>query len=163
MRIKENPILTSWSDMTKIWEKATAQVCLISVKRRGLQFPMLLLFIHLAACLCATLPCPVAHLVMRWRVAEHPIEYLGASTIWPFQQVGFKQNQFFAFNYIKGRPQLKKKRFLSNYLNPPPWPQFGQLGPLFSEVEIQDLKVSLELKILYILYNILYICNLKNS
>ena len=33
----------------------------------------------------------------------------------------------------------------------------------FSEVEIQDLKVSLELRILYILYNILYICNLKNS
>ena len=27
-------------------------------------------------------------------------------------------------------------------------------GPLFLEVEIQDLKVSLELKILYILYNI---------
>ena len=47
--------------------------------------------------------------------------------------------------------------------SPPPWPQFGQLGPLFSEVEIQDLKVGLELKILYILYNILYICNLKNS
>ena len=50
-----------------------------------------------------------------------------------------------------------------NPLNPPPWPQFGQLGPLFSEIEIQDLKVSLELRILYILYNILYICNLKNS
>ena len=46
---------------------------------------------------------------------------------------------------------------------PPPWPQFGQIGPLFSEVKIQDLKVSLELWILYILYNILYICNLKNS
>ena len=50
-----------------------------------------------------------------------------------------------------------------NYLNPPPWPQFGQLGPLFSEVKIQDLKVSLELRILYVLYDILYICNLKNS
>ena len=50
-----------------------------------------------------------------------------------------------------------------NYLNPPPWPEFGQLGPLFSDVKIQDLKISLELKILYILYNILYICNLKNS
>ena len=50
-----------------------------------------------------------------------------------------------------------------NHLNPPPSPQFGQLGPLFSEVKIQDLKVSLELKLLYILYNILYICNLKNS
>ena len=60
-----------------------------------------------------------------------------------------------------------KKRFLSGIARitypPPPWPQFGQLGPLFSEVEIQDLKVSLELRILYILYNILYICNLKNS
>ena len=101
VRIKENPILTSWPDLTNIWEKATAQVCMISVKRRGgLQFPMLLLFIHLAACLCATLPCPVAHLVVRWRVAEHPIEYLGASTIWPFQHVGFKQNQLFAFDYI---------------------------------------------------------------
>ena len=50
-----------------------------------------------------------------------------------------------------------------NPLTPPPWPQFGQLGPLFLEVEIQDLKVSLELRILYVLYNILYICNLKNS
>ena len=46
---------------------------------------------------------------------------------------------------------------------PPPWPQFGQLGPLFSEVKIQDFKVSLELRILYVLYNILYIYNLKNS
>ena len=35
---------------------------------------------------------------------------------------------------------------------PTPLPQFGQLGPLFSEVKIQDLKVSLELKILYIYY-----------
>ena len=44
----------------------------------------------------------------------------------------------------------KKKTFsfghCPNYLTPPPWPQFGQLGPLFSEVEIQDLKVSLELR-----------------
>ena len=98
VRIKENPILTSWSDLTNIWEKATAQVCMISVKRRWLQFPMLLLFIHLAACLCATLPCPVAHLVARWRLAEHPIEYLGASAIQPFQHVGFKQNQLVAFD-----------------------------------------------------------------
>ena len=49
-----------------------------------------------------------------------------------------------------------------NHLKPPPpRPEFGQLGPLFSEVEIQDLKVSLELRILYVLYYILYICNLK--
>ena len=32
------------------------------------------------------------------------------------------------------------------------FPQFGQLVQLFSDVEIQDLKVSLGLKILYILY-----------
>ena len=43
-----------------------------------------------------------------------------------------------------------------NHLNRPPSPQFGQLGPLFSKVKIQDLKVSLELEILNILYNILY-------
>ena len=57
---------------------------------------------------------------------------------------------------------MEKKNFffwaLPELPNPPPTPQFGQLGPLFSEVKIQDLKVSLELKILY---NILYICNLK--
>ena len=41
----------------------------------------------------------------------------------------------------------------------PPSPQFGQLVQLFSDVEIQDLKVSLGLKVLYILY--LY--NLKDS
>ena len=62
----------------------------------------------------------------------------------------------------KGRGQREKKTFsfghCPNYLNPPP---HDPNGPLFSEVEIQDLKVSLELKILYILYNILYICNLK--
>ena len=66
---------------------------------------------------------------------------------------------------LLGKGSTKKKRFLSGIARipqtPPPWPEFGQLGPLFSEVEIQDLKVSLELKILYILYNILYICNLK--
>ena len=54
-------------------------------------------------------------------------------------------------------------RALPELPNPPPSPQFGQLGPLFSDVKIQDLKVSLELKILYILYDILYICNLKKQ
>ena len=39
----------------------------------------------------------------------------------------------------------------------PPSPQFGQLVQLFSDVKIQDLKVSLELKILCILYYILHI------
>ena len=62
-----------------------------------------------------------------------------------------KKNVFF-----RALPELPKPR-------PPSWPQFGQLGPFFSEVKIQDLKVSLELKILYVLYDILYICNLKNS
>ena len=66
---------------------------------------------------------------------------------------------------ILGKRSIEKRTFsfghCPNYLTPTPWPQFGQLGPLFSEVEIQDLKVSLELRILYILYNILYICNLK--
>ena len=38
---------------------------------------------------------------------------------------------------------------------------FGQLVQLISQVKIQDLKVSLGLKIVYILYNILYIYNLK--
>ena len=64
--------------------------------------------------------------------------------------VNWKKNVFF-----RALPKLPNP--------PPPWPQFGQIGPLFSEVEIQDLNVSLELKILYILYDILYICNLKNS
>ena len=44
---------------------------------------------------------------------------------------------------------------------PPPSLQFGQLIQLFSDAKIQYLKVSLELKILYILYNVLYY--LKNS
>ena len=44
---------------------------------------------------------------------------------------------------------------------PPPSSQFGKLVQFFSGVKIQDLKVSLELKTLYILYNILYIYNLK--
>ena len=39
----------------------------------------------------------------------------------------------------------------------PPSPPFGQLVQLFSDVEIQDLKVSLGLKMLCILYIILYI------
>ena len=73
---------------------------------------------------------------------------------------------YFLFNSFQLREGVNWKKKFSfghcpNYLTPPPWPQFGQLGPLFSEVEIQDLKVSLELRILYILYNILYICNLK--
>ena len=65
---------------------------------------------------------------------------------------GFNEKKTFSFGHCP------------NYLNtPPPWPRFGQLDPLFSEVEIQDLKVSLELRILYILYDIRYICNLKKQ
>ena len=67
----------------------------------------------------------------------------------------------------KGRGQLKKNVFfraLPELPKPPPHdPNLGNLVLFFSEVKIQDLKVSLELKILYILYDILYICNLKNS
>ena len=38
---------------------------------------------------------------------------------------------------------------------PPPWPQFGQLGPFFTDIKIQDLKVNLkqhkkQLKVPYI-------------
>ena len=45
----------------------------------------------------------------------------------------------------------------------PPMTPIRATWSSFLEVEIQDLKVSLELTILYILYNLLYICNLKNS
>ena len=59
---------------------------------------------------------------------------------------------------------LRKKCFfraLPKLHPPPPSPQFGQLLQCFADVEIQDLKVSLGLKILYMLYNILYKYNLK--
>ena len=39
----------------------------------------------------------------------------------------------------------EKKHFfraLPESPNPPPWPQFGQLGPFFPDVKIQDLKVT---------------------
>ena len=42
-------------------------------------------------------------------------------------------------------------------------PQFGQLVQLLPDVEIKDLKVTLGLKRPYILNDILYIYNLKNS
>ena len=59
----------------------------------------------------------------------------------------------------KGRDQLKKKnvffRALPELPKPPPHdPILGNLVLFFSEVKIQDLKVSLELKILYIYYMI---------
>ena len=73
--------------------------------------------------------------------------------------------EMYVFDRLLGKASIKKKRFLSGIaqISYPPWPQFGQLGPFFSEVKIQDLKVSLKLNILYTLYNILYICHLKNS
>ena len=42
-------------------------------------------------------------------------------------------------------------------LTPPPCPQFGQLVQLFSDVKIQELKVSLGLEILYIIYRVLFL------
>ena len=51
---------------------------------------------------------------------------------------------------------LRKKLlffWILSKLLPPPSLQFGQLVQLFFDVEIQDLKVSLGLKILYILCN----------
>ena len=66
-----------------------------------------------------------------------------------------------------GKRSIEKKnvffRALPELPNPPPMTPIRATWSSFSEVEIQDLKVSLELRILYILYNILYICNLKNS
>ena len=54
----------------------------------------------------------------------------------------------------KGRPQLKKTFSFGDYLTPPLTP-IRATWSFLSEVKIQDLKVSLELKILYILYDIL--------
>ena len=51
---------------------------------------------------------------------------------------------------------------LNQHLHPPAL-KFWQLLQFFSDVEIQDLKVGLGLKILYILYKIQYIYNLKKQ
>ena len=48
-----------------------------------------------------------------------------------------------------GKGSIEKKTFTFTLTPPPPCPQFGQLGPFFWEVKTQDLKVSLELKILW--------------
>ena len=56
-----------------------------------------------------------------------------------------------------GRFPEKKLPFFWNLskLHPPaPTPQFGQIVQLFSDVEIQDLKVSLGLKMLCIHYDL---------
>ena len=47
--------------------------------------------------------------------------------------------------------------FCPNYLTLASPPQVGQLVQLFPDVEIQDLKDSLGLKLLYVLYVVLYI------
>ena len=65
-----------------------------------------------------------------------------------------------------GKGSTEKKRFLlgiARITKTPPITPIRATWSFFSEVKIQDLKVSLELRILYILYNILYICNLKKQ
>ena len=52
--------------------------------------------------------------------------------------------------------------FCPNYLPPPPNHKFGQHVQLFSDIEIQDLRVSLGLKILDNLCNIQYILNIQS-
>ena len=63
-------------------------------------------------------------------------------------------------NWVTKGRHLFKKTFsfghCPNHLNPPPWPQLGQLGPFFSDVKIQDLKVTVG-------RGGRYINNLKNS
>ena len=66
----------------------------------------------------------------------------------------------------KGKRHRKKLLFfwILSKLPFPPSPQFRQLVQLFADVEIQDLKVSLRLKVItYIHYKILNIYNLKNN
>ena len=67
------------------------------------------------------------HLVHSWRLVA-----FGSNT----RPASLVCSEFF---FLEKTSIEKKKRFLSG------------IGPLFSEVKIQDLKVSLELKILYIL------------
>ena len=60
-------------------------------------------------------------------------------------------------SYLNVRDDLLRKNccsfgFCPNYLPPSRSHQFGQLVQLVSDVEIRDLKVSLGLKILYVLY-----------
>ena len=47
----------------------------------------------------------------------------------------------------KGRHQWKKTLPESPKSLPPPWPQLGQLSPFFSDVIIQELKVTWGLKV----------------
>ena len=61
-----------------------------------------------------------------------------------------------------GRSPEKKTAFLLDFVKITS-PLFGQLVQLFSDVKIQDLKDILGLKILIVLYIILYIYNLKRQ
>ena len=53
---------------------------------------------------------------------------------------------------IKGRFPEDKKCFLSGIVPNSPSPKFGQIVQIFTEVGIQELKVSFGLKILYTKY-----------
>ena len=83
---------------------------------------------------------------------EHTAEFVFAVFVISFQVLGkasIKKNVFF--------------RALPESPNPPPTPltPIRATWSFFPDVKIQDFKVSLELRILYILYNILYICKKK--
>ena len=81
---------------------------------------------------------------------EHTAEFLFAVFVISFQVLGKDSiKKTFSFGHCP------------NHLTPPLTP-IRATWSYFSEVNIQDLKVSLELEILYILYDILYICNLQN-
>ena len=76
--------------------------------------------------------------------------YLGEFSNSEMQWKYFNQRQII-FRYrratVKGSPPIKKNVFFRAlpelpFPPTPPSPQFGQLGPLFSDVKIQDLKVT---------------------
>ena len=76
-------------------------------------------------------------------------------------QKKFRSQLLFMFWKSLGKVSWEKKNccsfgFCPSYLPPSP-PNLVNLNDFFSDVEIQDLKVSLGLKILYILNIILYI------
>ena len=57
------------------------------------------------------------------------------------------------YNLCQGTVSREKTAVLLDFVQITPFSQFGQLVQLFfSNVKIQDLKVSLKLKILYMLY-----------
>ena len=57
----------------------------------------------------------------------------------------FSNNIAYYIFSVEIREDIRRKKTFSfghcpNYLPTPPWLQFGQLGPLFSDVKIQNLK-----------------------